>query len=158
MVRWARMPEQPGLLGVYLFVRDLEASLAFYRKLGLAIEQVSPVFARATMSNGSVIEFGCAELTRSYDPGWQEPTGPGTNTINFELPSRSAVDATYGALVDEGYSGHLAPCDPPWQARFALVDDPDGNIVGLHGPRNREAELLREQARSGAPASPAVDG
>ena len=138
------MAQQADLLGVYLFVRDLDTTLGFYNLLGLSVERVSPVFARATMPNGSAIEFGCAELTRSYDPNWQEPTGPGTNTINFELSSRAAVDATYEALIAAGHRGHLAPCDPPWRARFALIDDPDGNIVGLHSPRDREAERRRE--------------
>lgn len=140
------MNPRPSLLGVYLFVKELEASLAFYELLGLSIERVRPVFARSTMPNGATIEFGTAELTRSYDPGWQEPAGPGINTINFELPDREAVDSTYGRLVAAGYTGHLAPCDPPWQARFAIVDDPDGNVVGLHSPRDRGAERRRERA------------
>ncbi|MDG2335203.1 MAG: VOC family protein [Myxococcota bacterium] len=140
------MTQRADLLGVYLFVRDLDATLGFYSLLGLSIEKVSRVFARAIMPNGSAIEFGCAELTRSYDPEWQEPIGPATNTINFELPSRADVDATYEALVGAGHKGHVAPCDPPWQARFALVDDPDGNIVGLHSPRDRQAERGRERA------------
>ena len=139
------MSEQPNLLGVYLFVRDLSATLAFYRMLGLQSEEVSDVFARATMSNGATLEFGTAALTRSYDPNWQEPSLPATNTINFELASREAVDAMYEKLTSAGYTGHLAPCDPPWQARFAIVDDPDGNIVGLHSPRDREAERRRER-------------
>ena len=137
--------QQPNLLGVYLFVKDLDSTLAFYQLLGLSIEKVSRGFARSTMPNGATIEFGAAELTRSYDPNWKDPTGPGTNAINFELPSREAVDATYERLVAAGYRGHLSPCDPPWQARFAIVDDPDGNIVGLHSPRDREAERERER-------------
>ncbi|MCG8590444.1 MAG: VOC family protein [Proteobacteria bacterium] len=131
---------------MYLFVRDLPAALAFYRLLGLSVEEVSPVFARATLPGGAVLEFGTAELTRSYDPNWQEPTGPGTNTLNFELSSAREVDATYEALTGAGHPGHLAPCDAPWGARFAIVDDPDGNVVGLHGPRDREAERRREAA------------
>lgn len=138
------MAEDPNLLGVYLFVRDLGASLDFYTLLGWPIERVSSVFARATMPNGTMIELGTQELTRSYDPHWQEPTGPGTNTINFELSSRAAVDDVYLKLVAAGYRGHLAPCDPPWQARFAIVDDPDGNVIGLHSPRDRESERRRE--------------
>ena len=139
------MGEQPNLLGVYLFVRDLPATLAFYRVLGLQIEEVSDVFARATMSNGATLEFGTAALTRSYDPNWQEPNLPATNTINFELASRDAVDAMYEKLTSAGNTGHLAPCDPPWQARFAIVDDPNGNIVGLHSPRDREGDRKRER-------------
>jgi predicted enzyme related to lactoylglutathione lyase len=30
------------------------------------------------------------------------------------------------------------------EGRFAIVDDPDGNIVGLHSPRDRESERQRE--------------
>jgi len=112
---------QPNLLGIYLFVADMAATLDFYRRLGLTIEEISPVFARADMANGSSIEFGAAELTRSYDANWRQPTGPSTNTINFELPSREAVDAMYKGLTKAGHHGHLAPCDPPWQSRFAPV-------------------------------------
>jgi uncharacterized glyoxalase superfamily protein PhnB len=142
------MKDQPNLLGAYLFVRDLESSLAFYAMLGLQVERVSKVFARAATANGPLIELGTRELTSSYDPHWQEPRGPATNTLNFELPSRAAVDALYAKLVGAGYRGHLPPCDPPWQARFAIVDDPDGNVVGLHSPRDRRGERERERARA----------
>ena len=141
------MSDQPNLLGVYLFVQDMPATLAFYKLLGLQIEEVSDVFARATMPNGATVEFGTAELTRSYDPNWQEPSGPSSNTINFELASREAVDAMYQKLTNAGYTGHLAPCDPPWQSRFAIVDDPDGNVVGLHSPRDRAGDRKREVGR-----------
>ena len=140
------MSEQPGFLGLYLFVRDMPATLAFYRELGLEIDEVSDTFARAVMPNGANIEFGTAELTRSYDPDWQEPSGSGTNTINFELASREAVDAMYEKLTSAGYTKHLAPCDPPWQSRFAIVDDPDGNVVGLHSPRDLDGDRKRERA------------
>jgi len=135
----------PRLLGVYLFVHDLDASVAFYRRAGLTVERISDHFARATLGNGASIEMGTAVLTKSYDPDWQPRHGSGLNTINLELASREAVDATYGALLQAGYVGHLAPCDPPWQARFAIVDDPDGNPVGLHSARDRAAESQRER-------------
>jgi uncharacterized glyoxalase superfamily protein PhnB len=138
------MDTGPSFLGVYLFVRDLPATLSFYELLGLSIESVSDVFARATMPGGATVEFGTRELTLSYDPGWQEPNGPGSNTINFQLSSREAVDEMYEKLTRAGHPGHLAPCDPPWGARFAIVDDPDGNVVGLHSPRDRDEERRRE--------------
>lgn len=137
---------RPGFLGIYVFASDLAATLAFYRALGLAIEEVGPSFARGRLLDGPGIEFGSAELTRSYDPGWQPPSGPGHVTINFELASTEAVDATYQKLTAVGHPGHLAPCDALWGARFAIVDDPDGNPVGLHSPRDREADRKRERA------------
>jgi uncharacterized glyoxalase superfamily protein PhnB len=129
------MPARPTFTGVYLFVRDIEASLAFYRRLGLTIDDVGDTFARARLAGGMSIEFGTAEVTRRYDPNWREPSGPATNTLNFDVPSPQDVDQLYASLTAAGYNGHLAPIDAFWGARFAIIDDPDGNFVGLHGPR-----------------------
>lgn len=126
----------PLLDSVYLFVREMPAAMAFYRRLGLTFDAGDDSsFARAVMPGGISFELGTAELTRSYDPNWQEPSRPATNTLNFTLASADAVDAMYADLTAAGYRGHLAPIDAFWRARFAIVDDPDGNIIGLHGPR-----------------------
>jgi len=139
---------QPRLRGVYVFSRDLARSLRFYRLLGLTIEAVSDVFARAPLPGGTVIEWGTADLTLSYDPHWRAATGPAANTINFELASDDAVDAMYRTLTSAGFVGHLAPCTAPWRARFAIVDDADGNSVGLHGPRDLASDRRRERGHS----------
>jgi predicted enzyme related to lactoylglutathione lyase len=136
--------QQPDFLGLYLFVEDLPETLKFYELLGFEIEKVSDMFARASWANGIALEFGTAALTESYDPGWNSPGLPSTNTINFQLPSKEAVDTMYGKIVEAGYTGHLAPCDPLWQARFAIVLDPNGNFIGLHSPRDRNADRQRE--------------
>jgi uncharacterized glyoxalase superfamily protein PhnB len=135
------------LLGIYVFAKDLPETLAFYRLIGLPIEEVSDVFARSTLPLGGMIEFGSSELTKSYDPEWSQSEGLSNNTINIELESRDVVNKVYSALVEAGYAGHLAPCDAPWQARFAIVDDPNGNPVGLHSPRNVDADRWRERGR-----------
>jgi catechol 2,3-dioxygenase-like lactoylglutathione lyase family enzyme len=127
----------PGavLSNVYLFVRDLDATIAFYRLLGLEMESVGEGFVRALTPDGLGLEFGTAEITRRYDPDWKEPTGPATNTLNFSLDSAAAVDAKFAELASAGYRAHLAPIDAFWGSRFAIIDDPDGNVIGLHGPR-----------------------
>ncbi len=127
--------QPPTLTHVYLFVRDLDATIAFYRRLGLTVTGGAG-FARAETASGLGLEFGAAELTRSYDPHWQAPSGPGTNTLNFALSSRQAVDDLYAAMTAAGYPGHLPPIDAFWGSRFAIVDDPDGNVIGLHSPRD----------------------
>lgn len=131
------MAGQPSFEGVYLFVEDMAASLAFYELLGLKIDRPTETFSTATMSNGTTVEFGTADLTRSYDPNWQHPSGSGTNTLNFGFDSPEAVDAMFERLTAAGYLGHLAPIDAFWGSRFAIVDDPDRNVVGLHGPRDK---------------------
>ena len=136
---------QPRLLGIYVFSANLGETLKFYRLLGLPVDEISEMFARATLPGGGMIEFGTDTLTHSYDPDWQRPDGLSNNTINIELASAQAVDATFTAAVEAGYRGHLAPCDPPWQARFAIVLDPDGILVGLHSPRELPADQQRER-------------
>ena len=132
--------EHPEFLGLYLFAEDLQETLNFYEILGFDIETVSDIFARASLPGGFNLEIGTAALTESYDPGWKPPALPSTNTINFQLPTRAAVDAMYSEMTNAGYEGHLAPCDPLWRARFAIVLDPNGNFVGLHSPRDNELE------------------
>ena len=133
------------LLGVYLFVQDVAASAAFYEVLGLEVEVVSDMLGRAQSDCGATIEFGTSSLTRSYDPDWQPPGPLAKNTIGLELESRAAVDYVFGAAMNAGYEGQVAPCDPPWGARFAVVVDPDGNQVALHSPRDRSDERRRER-------------
>jgi uncharacterized glyoxalase superfamily protein PhnB len=132
------MSEQaPRLTSVYLFVRDMDASMAFYKRLGLAFDAAGGDFARALMPGGSLsLELGTEKITRSYDASFRAPDGRATNTLNFDLPSREAVDAMYADLIGAGYGAHLEPIDAFWGSRFAIVDDPDGNVVGLHSPRD----------------------
>lgn len=119
-------------------------SLAFYRLLGMSVEKVSPAFARTLIGDEVVLELGTAELTSSYDPGYVAPVNVSQGTINFELASREAVDKKYNELVAADYTRHLAPLDALWQARFAIVLDPDGNQIGLHSPRSVDEDRQRE--------------
>ena len=136
--------QHPKFIGLYIFVSDVSATSAFYSALDLKIEHISEMFGRATWGDEVMLEFGTKQLTRSYDPNFKEPDLSSKSTINFELASESAVDAKFMHLTELGYVGHLPPIDAPWQARFAIIEDPDGNFVGLHSPRNREAERKRE--------------
>jgi uncharacterized glyoxalase superfamily protein PhnB len=74
-------------------------------------------------------------LAKAYNAGWREATGGGCRSvIGFALPSRDAVDARYGELTAAGYVGQQPPIDAFWGARYAIVEDPDGNHVGLMSP------------------------
>ncbi len=133
-----------NFIGLYLFVKDIEATSAFYSALGLEIEHVSGMFGRATLEGEVLLEFGTNQLTKSYDPNFEEPMSLSKGTINFELASASAVETKFEQLAQLGYVGHLSPIDAPWQASFAIIEDPDGNYVGLHSPRDRKVERARE--------------
>ena len=63
--------------------------------------------------------------------------------MGFAVASREAVDDRYADLVAAGYVGSQPPLDTFWGARYAVVEDPDGNHVGLMSPI--------DPARRGAP-------
>ena len=65
--------------------------------------------------------------------------------MGFSVPSREAVDERYGELIAAGYTGLQPPYDAFWGARYAIVEDPDGNHVGLMSPL--------DPTRRGAPPS-----
>jgi catechol 2,3-dioxygenase-like lactoylglutathione lyase family enzyme len=79
------MAVSPPLLNrLNLVVRDMDATLSFYRRLGLAIP-VTAVWrttsgghdAEVTMPNGLRLEFDSA-MAAAYNPGWREPRGSET--------------------------------------------------------------------------------
>ncbi|HYM15772.1 MAG TPA: VOC family protein [Dehalococcoidia bacterium] len=117
---------------VNIVVTDMEASVAFYRRLGLKIPDADPawddVHRSAKMPDGIGLDLDAAGFASKWDQGWRG--GPGV-VLGFSAPSRDAVDATYADLTGAGYRGQQPPYDAFWGARYAVVEDPDGNAVGL---------------------------
>jgi catechol 2,3-dioxygenase-like lactoylglutathione lyase family enzyme len=132
----------PLLQSLNLVVRDMDATLAFYRRLGLEIPAAS-VWRTATgahhvdlrLSGGIGLDFDSSELAARYNAGWRETgDGPGRCVIGFSVATREDVDERYAALTAAGYKGLQPPYDAFWGARYAIVEDPDGNPVGLMSP------------------------
>jgi uncharacterized glyoxalase superfamily protein PhnB len=124
---------------VNLVARDLPASLAFYRRLGLeipagAIWEVGGAAHHATANTvGEVdLEFDSHRLAHAYNRGFGAERG--RVIIGVELESRKAVDRLWTSLLAEGAQGLQPPYDAFWGARYAVVEDPDGNPVGLMSP------------------------
>ncbi|HKA28301.1 MAG TPA: VOC family protein [Candidatus Binatia bacterium] len=127
----------PVLAQLNLVVADMAATVRFYRRLGLTIDDRHPFAAHhleAAMPGGFLLEFDSIEFARRWDTGWRGQPGATRNVIGFNLPSRQAVDAVYADLTGVGYAGQQPPCDAFWGARYAVVEDPDGNPVGLMSP------------------------
>jgi catechol 2,3-dioxygenase-like lactoylglutathione lyase family enzyme len=123
----------PRLDAIGLVVADMAASLAFYRRLGLALpaEADSAPHAEASLPGGPRILWDTEDAVRSYDPGRPRPQGGDRLGLAFLCDSPAEVDATYDALVGAGYRGHLKPWDAVWGQRYAVVLDPDGCGVSL---------------------------
>ena len=54
--------------------------------------------------------------------------------LGFKVGSRERVDEIYADLVAAGYRGQQPPYDAFWGARYAVIEDPDGNAVGIVSP------------------------
>lgn len=124
---------------INLVARDMAATLAFYRRLGLEIPEggVWQVGGHAHHAKadgaGSVdLEFDSRRLAQAYNAGFAAERG--RVVIGVELASRDAVDELWTGLLEEGAQGLQPPYDAFWGARYAMVEDPDGNPVGLSSP------------------------
>jgi catechol 2,3-dioxygenase-like lactoylglutathione lyase family enzyme len=116
-----------------LVVEDMARSLAFYRRLGFDIPSnaAGEPHVEATLPGGLRIAWDTVDTIRSFDPAWTPPAGGHRVSLAFACADPAEVDATYKALVDAGYDGHLEPWDAFWGQRYAIVLDPDGNSVDL---------------------------
>ena len=125
-----------------LVVRDMEASVAFYRRLGLTIPDVAPEWQAhhrsARLPGGADLDLDSEDFARIWNRGWRGlPTvggGASMGVLGFKLSSRDAVDAVYADVTGAGAPGQQEPFDAFWGARYAVVEDPDGNAVGLMSP------------------------
>jgi catechol 2,3-dioxygenase-like lactoylglutathione lyase family enzyme len=108
-------------------VRDVEASAAFYRKLGLTpIVQKFPEYARFECPDGGAT----FSLHRSEEP----PRDPGV-VVYFECVD---VDVEVERLRAKGLAIEQEARDQPWLWREAYLLDPDGNrICVYHAGTNR---------------------
>ncbi|MGH0032503.1 MAG: VOC family protein [Myxococcota bacterium] len=117
-------------------VDDMEAAVDFYGRLGLEIPTTLPAWQphhRETgATEGLLLEFDSAEFATRWNAGW--PTEQTGVVLGFRVASRSEVDALYAELTGAGYRGQQEPYDAFWGARYAIVEDPGGNAVGLMSP------------------------
>jgi predicted lactoylglutathione lyase len=128
------MADGPVLDQVNVVVTDMEAIVNFYRRLGLTIPETDPDFQphhrTAQLPGGIDLDFDSVEFAQHWDKGWQT----GAVVIGFKVDSRERVDALYAEMTAAGYAGQQEPYDAFWGARYAILEDPEGNAVGLMSP------------------------
>ncbi|MFC5725033.1 VOC family protein [Streptomyces gamaensis] len=125
------MSARISLFGIV--VEDMARSLAFYRRLGVDIpaEADAQPHVEVALGGGVRLAWDTVETVRSFDPHWQAPTGGHRIAIAFDLAEPAAVDRVFTELVEAGHEGHLKPWDAVWGQRYAIVKDPDGNVIDL---------------------------
>jgi len=129
--------DRPVLDQVNLVVRDMPAAVEFYRLLGLDIPDRPPWDAdhRSAETSGP-IDFDLDST--AFAAKWNAGSTGAAVTLGFKVSSREEVDRIYTALTGAGHNGQQSPYDAFWGARFAIVEDPDGNPVGIMSPIDPE--------------------
>jgi lactoylglutathione lyase len=112
---------------VILYVRDVEASVAFYRDaLGLPFKLLDAGYAEFVTGE---TKFGLLERTRASDLIHREPTEGGpAGEVLFLVDD---VDAEAERLRGLGVEFPPGPVDRPWGHRTLHLLDPDGFVVEL---------------------------
>ena len=126
-----------------LEVRDLAASMAFYRRLGLELPEPVPGRPVVIHRMGSGVSLLLTTSFASvYDRAWARPAAGYQQLLEFYVGEDAAVDERWSDLVAAGYSGRM----PPTQTAgpyAAMVEDPDGNVVLLTSDEAARADRPR---------------
>ena len=135
---------RPVLNQLNIVSADPEASLAFYRELGVEIPEanvwrtasgVHHVNAADQPEGAIHFDIDSAAFAPHWNSGWRGRRDlAGRVVIGFHLPTRTAVDALYRRMTAAGHCGLQQPWDAFWGARYAVLEDPDGIAVGLMSP------------------------
>lgn len=128
--------------GLNLVARDLDATIAFYRRLGMSIPdgkvwrtESGPHHVDDVRADSDVgFDFDSEHLAMTYNSGHDANARGNETVLGFSVGSREDVDALHGELVAAGYKSRQEPYDAFWGARYAVVVDPDGREVGLMSP------------------------
>jgi catechol 2,3-dioxygenase-like lactoylglutathione lyase family enzyme len=117
---------------VGIATKDMAASLGFYRLLGLAVPEGQESEPHVDLAFGEVrLAWDTVEVLEGVYGGWDaHPTGHRIE-LAFDCETRDGVDAVYARMTGAGHRGHRAPWDAVWGQRYAIVEDPDGNLVSL---------------------------
>jgi uncharacterized glyoxalase superfamily protein PhnB len=118
-----------------MVVRDLPATLNFYRALGLNIPPGAEKEDHVDVitPNGYRLAWDTEAVIASFDPERALPNGSRIG-IAFKCADVAEVNTLFERLVNLGYRAHKAPWDAFWGQRYAQVLDPDGNVVDLFAP------------------------
>lgn len=130
---------------INIFVRDMEATIAFYRLLGLDVPDAFewPPGSAAThvevpMPGGHYLAFDNHEMARIWNTRFDAGRKEGNIVVGLLVDTRDDVDRIYRAVEEAGYRVGQPPYDAFWGSRYAIVIDPDGNQVGLKSPEEDE--------------------
>ncbi|WP_028778497.1 VOC family protein [Shimazuella kribbensis] len=116
---------------VGIVVENMNKSLDFYRLLGLEIPKEANQEPHVEVKQGELrLAFDTLETIKSIYGEWEKPTG---HRLELAFLCED-VDQVYQTLINNGYIGFREPWDAFWGQRYAIVQDPDDNLISLFAP------------------------
>lgn len=132
------MDDCPALFQMNLVVRDMSASVDFYRRLGLDVPDTTADFRAhhrsAKGSGGAALDME----SQAFAAHGAKGANLGRVLAGFRVGARERVDAIEDDLPRAGHEGLVAPPNAFWGVRFAIVRDPDEYAVGLMSAHGME--------------------
>ena len=127
-----------------LICRDVDATIAFYRLLGVDLPEATvwrtasgPHHVQGVPFGPGSLELDSTALADRYVAArgaGGEGAGQVGTMFGFAVETRDAVDELHARLLAAGHPSRQAPHDAFWGARHAVVADPDGRDVGIMSP------------------------
>jgi predicted lactoylglutathione lyase len=131
---------------IVLEVRDLDASIEFYRRLGLKVPDPANGRPVTVHRMGSGVSFLLTTAFASrYDPNFERPAGGYQQLLEFFVGEDAKVRDVWSTLTGLGYHGRMPPTKTagPYAA---MVDDPDGNVVLLTSDEAADPKNTQRQS------------
>ncbi|MHB1223712.1 MAG: VOC family protein [Gemmatimonadaceae bacterium] len=125
-------PFHADALSASLTVRDLDASLAWYRDaVGFDVDRE---IVRDGTLRAVAIRAGAVRLLLNQDDGAKGIDRARGVGFSLMLTTRQNVDAIAARIRAHGGSLLAEPADMPWGARAFRVSDPDGFAFTISSP------------------------
>jgi catechol 2,3-dioxygenase-like lactoylglutathione lyase family enzyme len=128
--------DRPVFDQVNVVVGDMDATVAFYRRLGLTVPDEGPWDAyhrSASVPAGLDLDFDLVSFATKWNAGARTDAPRGV-VLGFKVQTREAVDRVHADMTGAGYTSQQEPYDAFWGSRYAIIEDPDGNAVGIMSP------------------------
>jgi catechol 2,3-dioxygenase-like lactoylglutathione lyase family enzyme len=115
-----------------IVTQDMAKSLAFYRNIFPISEGMdSEGHVEITLENGLRFAWDTVAVIQSFEPHY---TFTSKQVGAFLCTNAADVDKKFADLLSKGGRGVKEPWDASWGQRYALVADPDGNVLDLFAP------------------------
>jgi len=132
---------KPVLDQVNIVCGDMDASLSFYRRLGVDIPE-NNVWRTDTgahhigaSGNDTQLDLDSTAFATHWNAAWKGRADlKGRVVVGFSVDTREDVDTLYRDMTGAGHRGLQEPWDAFWGARYAIIEDPNGVAVGIMSP------------------------